>query len=50
MKKKPSLLTKSDHVNFWQMEEALNVNEEECVSLACDRFGDMPDKDMLFPA
>ena len=49
-KKKPSMLTESDFNIFQQMEEALNVNEEECVSLACDRFGDMPDKDMLFPA
>lgn len=49
-KKKPSLLTESDFNIFQQMEDALNVNEEECVSLACNRFGDMPDEDMLFPS
>lgn len=53
-KKKPSLLTKKDLNNLEQIEWVLstnNVNEEECVSQVCMRYGygNMPDEDLLYP-
>ena len=41
--KKPSLLSKKDLFDIEQIEWALNVNEEECVSQACIRFGGIED-------
>ena len=44
-KKKPSLLNENDVFNLKQIDWALNQNEEESVSQASLRYGDMPDED-----
>ena len=49
-KKKPSLLNENDVFNLKQIDWALNQNEEESVSQASLRYGDMPDEDLLRPA
>ena len=49
-KKNPSLLNENDVFNLKQIDWALNQNEEESVSQASLRYGDMPDEGLLRPA